>query len=55
MTSHDGLITHVVRSDLRIEVAHVDLDITFWNLVHDGIELIVNVLKSCSSAASVGE
>lgn len=44
MASHDTLIVRVVGADLRIEVASVDLDVTLWNLIHDGIQLTVKVL-----------
>lgn len=43
MASHDIVIVRVVRSNLRVEVAHVDLDVTLRNLIYNGIELVVNV------------
>lgn len=43
MESHDIFIVPVVGSNLRIKVAHADLNVTFRNLIYNGIELVVNV------------
>lgn len=44
MTFHDTVIVRVVETDLCIEVASADLDVTLRNFIHDGVQLPAKIL-----------